>query len=221
MTNKQGKLIVVEGGDFSGKSTFIDKIKQAYPMFKYTREPGNKLDTHNSEECEEIRNTLLTQDLSIESEAFLFAKSRELHTKDIIDLINNGYNVICDRYILSSFAYQAYAGGLEYADVLKENKQVLQSLDRHGIEINILLFQLNKENYAIRKALREQSHGLDAIEQKGEEFFSRVNEFFNTDICISYLPEEASINIYRIDANQSIEDVYNQGEQIIKEIINN
>lgn len=221
MANKQGKFIIVEGGDFSGKSTFVDKIKQAYPMFKYTREPGNKLDTHNAKECEEIRNILLTHGLFIESEAFLFAKSRELHTKDIIDLINNGHNVICDRYILSSFAYQAYAGGLGYSDVLEENKHILQSLHRHGIEINILLFQLSKENYETRKALREQSHGLDAIEKKGEEFFSRVNEFFNTDIYISYLPKEVSINIYKIDANQSIEDVYDQGKQIITKIINN
>lgn len=221
MSNKKGKFIVVEGGDFSGKSTFINKIKKEYPNFKYTREPGNLLDTTNSKSCEEIRNTVLTHKMSYSEQAWLFAKSREMHTKDIIELINKGYNVICDRYILSSFAYQGHAGELGFYNVYKENQYTLNLLRLHNIQVHVLLFQVNEDTYQERKNKRKMSDGLDVIEQQDEQYFKKVNDFFNTDIYMNYVPITTIFNLYLIDANKTIDEVFEEGKQTIEKIINN
>lgn len=227
MAIKKGKLIVVEGGDFSGKSTFIKNLKKDFSTtekFKYTREPGNKLRPHNDfNPCENIRHMLLNKGcFDIKEQAELFAASRELHTYDMIRLINEGYNIICDRYVLSSFAYQGYAGDEGYWSVLKLNEKALRELYKNNIEINIILFKVSEETYKERKRFRQQEVGLDAIEEKGEEYFKMINDFFNKDIYKDFLPVDfVNVKTYEIDANKSIDEVYKQGTQIIKDIINN
>ena len=223
MTKKKGKLIIVEGGDFSGKSTFINNLKSKMNFkdnYKFTREPGNLLNTNNKVICEDIRNMLLNKELGPIAQTMLFARSRILHTKDIINELNKGTNVVCDRYVLSSFAYQAYAGDLGYYEVFKANRTALEMLRENNIDVHVLVFKINKENYNKRKELRNKSVGLDAIERKDEEFFNKVSDFFNEDIYIDYVPNEAvTMNIHTIDANESIDKVFSQGINILNTII--
>ncbi len=99
-----GRFIVFEGIDGSGKTTqaklFADKINA-----KLTREPY---------EDEEIRNILRSENnpySNAEKMAELFIQDRKKHLQEfIMPNILNGYNVVSDRYILSTLAYQSAQG---------------------------------------------------------------------------------------------------------------
>ena len=142
MTNK-GKLIIFEGPDFSGKSTQLKLLKPALIKNQnvlYTREPGSYL-PDTKEWCEQIRNFILHNDLSIEQEAVLFAQSRYEHTKEMVKYINEGYNVLCDRYIVSSLAYQAYAQNLGCDKVYELNRATIDLLEENKMSIFSIKFK--------------------------------------------------------------------------------
>lgn len=212
----KGKLYMIEGGDYSGKSTLIENLKKKYPEFIYTREPGSLLSTINAVKCEAIRERLLTEDLTTREQAELFAKSRALHTKDIIDLIKQGKTVITDRHIVSSIGYQGYAGGLP--NILTINKETIDMFNKNNIEIRIIMLKINEETYNERKAFRMQKTNLDVIEQKDEEFFNKVREFFNEKhykILLPFMNECKNTYLYGIDANGTKEEVFEDVSKII------
>ena len=132
---KKGKFIIIEGPDFCGKSTQIELLKNSnIDNIMFTREPGSYLPISNLE-CENIRKYILSNNLTALEESKYFAKARLIHTKEIIDLLNKGVNVISDRYIVSSLAYQGYAQNLGAETILDINKDVLELLKEEGITI--------------------------------------------------------------------------------------
>jgi dTMP kinase len=80
--------------------------------FYFTREPGG------TGVSEQIRNIILDGKNSAmvdECEALLYAAARvQLIKEEIAPRLNAGQLVLCDRYVDSSFAYQAVARGLGY-----------------------------------------------------------------------------------------------------------
>ena len=84
-------LIIVEGPDFSGKSTQIDlldsrELYKDYSVF-FTREPGSFL-PNSCDVCEAIRKRILLTDNTLLEEAELFARSRFIHTQEIVEMLN-------------------------------------------------------------------------------------------------------------------------------------
>lgn len=160
-----GKLIAFEGADCAGKSSIIEKLKIVLPVayndkkFLYTREPGNLL-SENSE-CEDIRNELLTnKDLTEKKQAELFAKARFVHTKEIIKKLKEGYNVITDRYLLSSLLYQGISLGFE--EVYEINKDSIKLLNDNNVKLETIIFKINEETYNKRMSNRQEEK--DALE---------------------------------------------------------
>ena len=109
-------FITLEGPEGSGKTTVSKRIieilkEKGYDVI-YTREPGG------SEIAESIRNIILDGKNSAmvdECEALLYAAARvQLIKEEIAPRLDDGQLVICDRYVDSSFAYQAVARGLGY-----------------------------------------------------------------------------------------------------------
>lgn len=108
MKNKQkGLFITLEGIDGSGKSTLASKI-EAYltqnqiPCF-LTAEPTQ------GDIGIMIRNMLKKrnqQELHALTELFLFSADRTVHIQEMIHYLNQGFWVICDRYVDSTIAYQ-------------------------------------------------------------------------------------------------------------------
>lgn len=125
-------FITFEGGEGTGKTTLISRIekhiKSKNKEIVLTREPGGT----GSELAEEIRTLVLTpkyKDVNAYTEALLYAASRAQHLQEIIiPAINAGKVVLCDRYIDSSIAYQAYARKLGLDFVLAINKFALDYL---------------------------------------------------------------------------------------------
>ncbi len=119
-------FIVFEGCEGVGKSTqlrFLEEyLKESGQEAVFTREPGG------TPLAEEIRQLILTKQMSAETEAALFAAARCDHIDNLIlPALREGKIVVCDRYIDSSLAYQAYARGLGEDFVCKMNEYALKN----------------------------------------------------------------------------------------------
>lgn len=109
MSEKKGKFIVIEGLDGSGKTTQISLLQQ------HLTERGRRVfvtaEPTDSSTGKIIREALSgTVKRSPAEMAALFVLDRIGHNIDPVSGINkmleDGYDVICDRYYYSSFAYQ-------------------------------------------------------------------------------------------------------------------
>jgi len=100
--SRRGKLYVFEGLDRSGKTTVVSSIEGAKKM----RFPSGR----SSDVCDPI-SQLISEVLSghyeIESRALhlLFSADRWRYVTEINDMLDNGINVVIDRYSYSGIAY--------------------------------------------------------------------------------------------------------------------
>ncbi|MDA3931801.1 MAG: dTMP kinase [Tenericutes bacterium] len=110
----KGKFITFEGTEGSGKTSVIKEIKTHYENLGFkiltTREPGG------IRISEQIRSILLdknNQEMDPRTEALLFAAARRQHVVEkILPALEEGYVVICDRFVDSSLIYQGDARGI-------------------------------------------------------------------------------------------------------------
>jgi dTMP kinase len=121
-------FVSIEGVDGSGKST------QARMLEEYlrglgrevvaTREPGG------TELGEAVRQLVLNgPEMAGWAEAALFAASRAEHAAEVIrPALDRGADVVSDRFVDSSLAYQGIARGLGLEPVLQLNLTVLEGL---------------------------------------------------------------------------------------------
>jgi dTMP kinase len=158
-------FVTFEGLDGSGKSTQAELLRAALAAegreVVLTREPGG------TELGEQIRTLLLgSGEISPWAEASLFAAARaELVDRVIEPALQRGADVVCDRYVDSSLAYQGIARGLGVERVLEMNLQAMRGL----LPDRTILLLLDPE------ASAERSGETDRIEREGGEFRLRVD----------------------------------------------
>ncbi|MFA6089754.1 MAG: dTMP kinase [Candidatus Woesearchaeota archaeon] len=104
----KNKLIVVEGPDFSTKTTFIKLLSNYLNDIGIehikTFQPG---DTSYGEEAKLIRELTKREDMSEQSALFLYLYDRIQNNKKIIrPALKDGKTVISDRWWYSTMAYQ-------------------------------------------------------------------------------------------------------------------
>ncbi|NCP17957.1 MAG: dTMP kinase [Erythrobacter sp.] len=120
----KARFIAFEGGEGVGKSTQAKRLVEALAErgidALLTREPGGTTG------AEMIRKLLLEPPGTgwrVSAEAMLFAAARSDHVaKAIKPALMSGKWVVCDRFVLSSRAYQGLAGGLGDDQVLALHK---------------------------------------------------------------------------------------------------
>ena len=117
-----------EGADGSGKSTQAELLRAALAAegrdVVLTREPGG------TELGEAVRALVLNGPvMGAWAEATLFAASRAEHVEEVIrPALERGADVLCDRCVDSSLAYQGIARGLGIDAVLDLNLAVTGGL---------------------------------------------------------------------------------------------
>ncbi|MDQ4105606.1 MAG: dTMP kinase [Actinomycetota bacterium] len=171
--SQRGIFVTVEGLDFSGKSTLVGHLKPLLAQSKspthFTREPGG------TPAAERIRGILLDPELEMDpwTEAYLYAAARADHARlEILPRLERGENVLCERYLDSSVAYQGFGRGLGAEAVRELNSWAV------GAVVPDRTFYLRLEPE--ERARRAESTGaaLDRIERIGAEFMRRVEEGF-------------------------------------------
>ncbi|MCV2518478.1 MAG: dTMP kinase [Candidatus Lightella neohaematopini] len=197
MSIYNGKFIVVEGLDGSGKTSAakqILKILRYYGIVNVNivRDPGGT-------PLSEILRLLITGkfDYNIDeptnyAELFmLYAARVQLIEKFIKPKLKKNYWIISDRYYLSSYAYQS--GGRCI------NNQILKFLDNiilHGVYPDLTIFLDVLPKIGLNR-IKNNNTKLDRIENESLNFFYRVYNYYKKLVKFNK-------NIICINANQSL-----------------
>ena len=193
----RGKFITFEGCDGCGKSTqlkmFNEYLTQQNIPHIFTREPGG------GKISEAIREILLSgknMEMTDECEALLYAASRVQHLSDRVEpALQEGKLVICDRYVDSSFAYQAYARGLGVDFIGKINAYALQ---KYLPDVTIFI-DLTPEAAFSRKKGADQD---DRLELAGMQFHQKVYEGYKQ------LATQEPERIVCVDGNKTPDGIF-------------
>jgi dTMP kinase len=190
-----GRLITLEGGEGSGKSTQADilamRLARAGRRVVATREPGG------SPGAEAIREAILSGQVAKYgpfAEALLFAVARKDHIDfQIGAAVTDGKWVVCDRFIDSTRAYQGAMQGL--------SRSILSSLERLTVgefmpDLTLILDIDPEEGMARANARRAEGEEADRFEQEQLMLHDRVRQGF-LDIA-----EEEPERCVVIDASQ-------------------
>ena len=178
MPERRGKFIVLEGVDGAGKST------QAYLLSKYlsekkfrvlpTREPGG---TPLGERVREILLDPGEDRITSQCELLLYMASRaQLVGEVLIPSLEQGFIVVSERYLLSSIAYQGYAGGLPIEPI-----EYIGAFAISGLEPDLAIVLDIDPEIAMRRdsgPIAAADAEYDRIEKKGIEFQKKVRQGF-------------------------------------------
>lgn len=195
------KFITFEGMDGAGKSThlewFAESLRERGHDVLVTREPGG------TPLGEQLREILLSQAMTIGTEAMLMFASRLEHVETVIKpALQAGKWVISDRFSDASFAYQGSGRGFDW-DKLSQLEQWV-----HG-DLNpdlTLFFDVPVE--VARQRLANNAT-LDRFEQEHADFFVRVREGYHRRIA------EYPHRYVVIDGSQPLNSVKQRLEQIV------
>lgn len=118
---KRGSFLVLEGIDGSGKSTQLQRLAAALEAAGHavlaTREPSDGAIGRRIREMARSGETLPP-----EQELEWFMEDRAEHVREVIQpALAAGRTVLCDRYYLSTVAYQG-ARGLDWEAILAESE---------------------------------------------------------------------------------------------------
>ena len=162
-------FVTFEGLDGSGTTTQAELLRQhleeAGRDVVLTREPGG------TELGERIRELVLGgAEISPWAEAALFAAARaELVATVIQPALERGADVVCDRYLDSSLAYQGIARGLGVDRVLALNVNAIRGILP---DVTFLLLVDPEE------ARRRSGPPGDRIEREGDAFLREVDKAY-------------------------------------------
>ena len=162
-------FVSFEGVDGSGKTTQSRLLEEHLAGLGRevvaTREPGG------TELGEELRRLVLDgPDMTPWAEAALFAASRAEHAAEVIrPALARGADVVCDRFVDSSLAYQGIARGLGLELVLQVNLAVLEGL----LPDRTFVVAVDAATAAARREGKP-----DRIEQEGDGFQAEVGRAY-------------------------------------------
>ncbi len=192
---KHGRFIVLEGGEGAGKSTWTvfirDWLQARGRKVVTTREPGG------TPLAENIRKVLLEgrEQVPAASELLLMFAARVSHVKDLIEpALTSGRDVVCDRFVDSSYAYQGAGRGLQRGWIAALEKMSLGALKPDLV----LLFDLPP---AVGLARAKRRGPQDRFEREPLAFQTRVRREFLRRARVS--PRRYRV----IDASQPLEKV--------------
>ena len=200
-------FITLEGSEGAGKSTLIDHLKKYFLdrkiEFIFTKEPGA------TDEGAKFRKLLLDKSVELDplSETFLILADRLEHVRKIINpALEENKNVLSDRYLDSTYAYQG-AGRKINKDELDK---LIKPLKFPVPDLTIYL-DLPVEEGLRRAKGRDR---LDRFEEEELDFFKRIRNSYLK------LAQEDSNRIVTIDSNNSEKEVFETAKACIENKLN-
>lgn len=166
-----GKFITLEGIDGAGKSSHIATIEALLRARQIdvcmTREPGG------TPLGEALRELLLRESMSLDTETLLMFAARAEHLNNIIrPSLTAGRWVVSDRFTDATFAYQGGGRGLP-VDRLKTLEQWVQG----GLQPDLTLyFDVPVEIGMARRG--KATPDPDRFERENRDFFQRVRDAY-------------------------------------------
>lgn len=202
MSISKGKFISFEGIDACGKSTqvkmLLNHMNVSLNNTILVREPGGSIIS------EQIRDILLNKNLnemSDRTEALLMTGSRaQLTYEKISTNLNDGKNVIADRYSDSTLAYQGGGRGLDLEWLIELNRFATYDLSP---DVTFLI------DLHPQEAIKRKNNENDRIEKAGMDLQVRVRN--------SYL-EIAKRFHERIVILDGHDEINNIHQQILEEL---
>lgn len=171
-----GTFIIIEGGEGSGKTTIVDRLKKELPDVVYTQDPGG------TPLGEEIRNLLMserTAGIDPRSELLLFLASRAQLVAEVIrPALESEKDVISNRFGLSSIAYQVY--GRERPELLSLYHAVSEEILAGVRPDACILLDVSPETGNAR--VRARPEAQTRFDKEALEFHSRVREGYKKHI---------------------------------------
>lgn len=210
----KGKFIVIEGLDGSGSTTQCWKLRELLTgkgwAIWYTQEPSNgpmglmlrlillgriKIDSEEG----------IFEEHSRQSLALLFASDRIDHLyHEIIPALKEGINVICDRYYLSSYAYQLSDN--------RRNFEWLQKINSKTLKPDLQIYiNTSVSNCMKRGKSSPQWWKSDLFERK--DLLNKVAD--NYTFVINKLTKSGE-EIIEVNGNQPIDLVFQEIIDVIK-----
>lgn len=186
-------FIVFEGIDGSGKSSLArmvaDRLISEGKKVFLTMEPTSK-ETGNL-----IRKFLLGElgsdmESSTKSDvlSLLFAADRKLHIEEIQNKLNEGYYVLCDRYLYSSLAYQ-------------NDMEFTQLCNRDYLPADYVVYIESDVNKCLERINNNRDH-KEIFEKKKD--LERIKYNYDRKI-IPYIP---SVKVQRINGDNSLQKMF-------------
>lgn len=201
-------FITIEGTEGSGKTTVAKELAKLLTSNGYevvhTREPGG------TPISESIRNVILDKNntsMDGRTEALLYAASRRQHlVEKIWPALKEGKIVLCDRFLDSSLAYQGYARGLGYDEVLNINLFATENTYP-----DLTLFFVIEPEAGLQRIAKNKNREVNRLDLEKLPFHQKVYDAF---IELSKKFPERYVTI---DASQSLEDVIKDAYNAILE----
>ena len=191
----RGLFITLEGGDGAGKSTQIRNIEKYFAdkgmSVTHTREPGGP---PISEKLRQILLDTENTEMDAVTEMLIYAAARAQNVREIVlPALERGDIVICDRFVDSSIAYQAF--GRELGGMVAE-------VNRHatgGLSPDLTIWlDIDPEK---GKARASGDKGPDRLDLESDSFHGRVRKGYAS------IAETEPERFKRIDASGSIEEI--------------
>lgn len=180
----KGKFVTFEGCEGVGKSKQIHLVEEYLKRngvdYYLTREPGG------TSVSEQIRAVILdgkNSSMTDECEAMLYAAARvQLLKEEIKPRLDAGQLVLCDRYIDSSFAYQAYARGLGFDFIKMINSYAIENFSPDlTLFLNLTPTEAFKRKGGVDKNDRVELSGAD-FHQKVYDGYVSLTKIFSDRI---------------------------------------
>lgn len=211
---KKGKFIAIEGVDGSGISTQTNMLQSwminnedNYGKTYFTKEPtdgpvGNIIRLALAKRLKALDEKVMSLLFAADRLDHLCCHGEEQQKEGIITLLEKGFNVISDRYYLSSYAYQSLSVDLEW----------LRQINKYSLKPDLtILLQVPIEESAQR---RSKSRIHDELYERAD-FLSKISHNYAT-IAKSLISEGENIviiNGFR-DKNIVFEDIKNVVSQL-------
>jgi dTMP kinase len=207
----KGIFITMEGPEGAGKTTILEMLYKHYKekgiKIVKTREPGG------IRIAERIREIILNPEhteMDGRTEALLYAAARRQHlVEKVIPALEEGNIVLSDRFIDSSLAYQGFARGIGIDEIWKINEFAISSV----MPDLTLYFDLDPET-GLARINKSTDREINRLDLEQLDFHKRVQEGYYK--VIEKFPER----LYKLEASQGIEDVFEQALHAIDSLLN-